>query len=1094
MKNKIIAILSLALIFNTIAFNIPKFNVVYAKSKHKPSPSRPSPSPSRPSPSPSRPSPSPKPSPKPSPSPSKPSPKPSHPSPKPSNPSPKPSNPKPNHGSGSHSGDNSGNKPSTPTKPNHGTGSGSGSSKPSTGGSGKKPPVKINKKPTTNNTPNGNTQHSPKKNESHDKGGKNDKKDDKKDTKKVDKQVADKVKSYNGKITDEKSKSTTVVDKKGNTVVVTTKVYTVKTADGRTVEITEETKKTTKVKKTSEIKDNIKKATVNKGKAANDNGRGYSAQESKGSKLIGNDGVNSPESILKQKHQYAGGKTVDTLDVLKHMVPGVKDKQSAIEWLKKGNVLHMELLNLNGKNGIYYRDNEKASFSKIKVADKETKVPVLDKNGNPKKDSHGNPLYVQSETFKQVQKKVAEKAARGERQTSQTSGTSFTVKVPKKTTIKTQTETKTETKVTVKVKEKKCDPNTDACRCKYPCPPPPVPFCEQPANKNTCKCNPNQEKCKTKTTCNPNTDACKCLKPCPTQQKPFCEQPANRNSCKCNPNQPRCHTQTTPSNPVVTTSTPTPPEGTQPSYTPFLPPSHYTPQEEDEKGTPEINEDDVKDLDDEDEVEVECSIKKKTETTSIQNDIISGVYSYYIKLIPIKPDGFETLSKEQQKEWEETHIEQALPPQKTELANFLEENKEKIVKLQEENDYLKNLSIEDEEKEENIDRRNKYNADILALKRIINELNEESNEVMNFEFDEDNKKGLSKGGVFTVIVMQKKIAVSFNHGFKSVIEREECDDGSSELVDSKPYTHLMSTDLDIIVQNDYTIESSYQILSARCNRDNVTELAKDTESEILSDNNLITVLQSPKVSQAKAEYFNNIDISFFFNPSDKGSCAKLYSCTSKPTTTGQETDKNTYLSSVNNQLGATSNNKGASKFVFFRDNTDHIIRNNIWYLTKQDNDDNILSSKKAEITIINLNKNGTPNGDNFKLLDKNNNVILTGNELKDKNIKILDNEHNYFNWQGKFASDNKYPHKFKLNYMYNVVSNFEGVNTFNINGVNTENQSTLINVTCPVKLDSKNDFTPTYFNMPKEFDETDIKDVLFDKTHIEVGFVKSSRR
>lgn len=936
-----------------------------------------------------------KPAPKPKPSPSKPAPKPSpKPTPTPSKPS--PSKPDPKH-------DKKDDK------------------KPDTKKDDKKPPVKVSKKPSTNNTPKGDTKQKEKPSEKVEKA----------------------IKSVKGKVTESNS-STTTVNKNGKTIAITTNVYKVKKPDGTFVEVTEEVKKTVATKKAKDIKKG--KASVSNGSNGKDNGKGFSNKDSHGGTVIGADGINSAEAILKQKHQYAGGKIVNTLDVLKHMVPGITNEKQALEWIKKGNVLHMELLNLNGKNGIYYHDNEKGAYSKMQVADKETKVPVLDKNGNPKKDSSGKVIYVQSETFKQVQKKVAEKAARKEHQASFTSGTSFKVTMPKKVTIPAKKEVETTSKITMK--ELPCNPKIDACKCKTPCPPKPVDPCKLPTNKNSCKCNPNQLRCQT----------------------------------------------VTPIHPVESTSIPTPPESVEPSYIPFLPPSTYIPKEEDENGTPEINEDDLKDLDDEDDVEVECEIKKRVENVAIQNDIINGIYSYYVKLIPVKPEGFETLSQEQQEEWERTHIEQALPPQKTELADFLEENKETITKLQEENDYLKGLTIEEEEQEENIDRRNKYNADVLALKQVINDLNDESNEAMNFEFDEDNKQGLSKGGVFTVIVMQKKIAIGFNHGFKSEVEREECNDGSSEIIDSKPYTHLMSTDLDIIVQNDYIIESSYQILSARCNHDDVQELANTTGSEVISENNLITVLQSPKVTEDKAEYFNDIDISFFFNSSEKGSCSNLFSCTSKQTQDNKESDNNTYLSSVDNQLGATSNNKGASKFIFFRDNTNHIIRNNIWYLAKKDEDDNIVSSQQAESTIVNIDKNGTPNGENFKLLDKEGNTVFTGNDLQNENVKILDGEHNHFNWQGKFASDNNYPHKFRLNYMYNVISNFEGVDAFNVNGVTTSNQQSLINVVCPVKLDSKNDFTPTYFNMPKVFDKTDINDIIFDKTHIEVSFVKSSQR
>lgn len=1025
---KIVLILTLILAFNTVAFGIPN-TTVYAKS----APKKPAPKP--------KPSPKPKPAPKPKPSPSKPNPKPS-PKPTPTPNKPSPSKPGPKH-------DKKDDK------------------KPDTKKDDKKPPIKVSKKPSTNNTPKGDTKQKEKPSEKVEKA----------------------IKSVKGKVTESNS-STTTVNKNGKTIAITTNVYKVKKPDGTFVEVTEEVKKTVATKKAKDIKKG--KASVSNGPNGKDNGKGFSNKDSHGGTVIGADGINSAEAILKQKHQYAGGKIVNTLDVLKHMVPGITNEKQALEWIKKGNVLHMELLNLNGKNGIYYHDNEKGAYSKMQVADKDTKVPVLDKNGNPKKDSSGKVIYVQSETFKQVQKKVAEKAAKKEHQASFTSGTLFKVTMPKKVTIPAKKEVETTSKITMK--ELPCDPKKDACKCKKPCPPPPpTDPCKLPANKNSCKCNPNQDKCKPIPKCNPKIDACKCKTPCPPKPVDPCKLPTNKNSCKCNPNQLRCQT-VTPIHPVESTSIPTPPESVEPSYIPFLPPSTYIPKEEDDNGTPEINEDDLKDLDDEDDVEVECEIKKKIENVAIQNDIISGIYSYYVKLIPVKPEGFETLSQEQQEEWERTHIEQALPPQKTELADFLEENKETITKLQEENDYLKGLTIEEEEQEENIDRRNKYNADVLALKQVINDLNDESNEAMNFEFDEDNKQGLSKGGVFTVIVMQKKIAIGFNHGFKSEVEREECDDGSSEIIDSKPYTHLMSTDLDIIVQNDYIIESSYQILSARCNHDDVQELANTTGSEVISENNLITVLQSPKVTEDKAEYFNDIDISFFFNSSEKGSCSNLFSCTSKQTQDNKESDNNTYLSSVNNQLGATSNNKGASKFIFFRDNTNHIIRNNIWYLAKKDEDDNIVSSQQAESTIVNIDKNGTPNGENFKLLDKEGNTVFTGNDLQNENVKILDGEHNHFNWQGKFASDNNYPHKFRLNYMYNVISNFEGVDAFNVNGVTTSNQQSLINVVCPVKLDSKNDFIPTYFNMPKVFDKTDINDIIFDKTHIEVSFVKSSQR
>ena len=111
-------------------------------------------------------------------------------------------------------------------------------------------------------------------------------------------------------------------------------------------------------------------------------------------------------------------------------------------------------------------------------------------------------------------------------------------------------------------------------------------------------------------------------------------------------------------------------------------------------------------------------------------------YSYRVVITPVKPKGFESLSKEEQEDWKKTHIAQELAPELTEAGKFIRSF---------------NLG----------EIRGTYNSseqwDDLVNK--LKDLNNKEPYNGNVNLNAQNLKGFQRGGVYTITTYVKQVNV-----------------------------------------------------------------------------------------------------------------------------------------------------------------------------------------------------------------------------------------------------------------------------------------------------------------------------------------------
>lgn len=461
---------------------------------------------------------------------------------------------------------------------------------------------------------------------------------------------------------------------------------------------------------------------------------------------------------------------------------------------------------------------------------------------------------------------------------------------------------------------------------------------------------------------------------------------------------------------------------------------------------------------------------------------VSGDYSYQITITPVKPIGFENLSKEEQVEWLSTHKTQMTNPELTAFGKFVKEYN------------YSNFS-------------GQVNSQKLwdDFKKQAEEKSKESINSPNINLSEDNLKGFQRGGAFTITTNVKKVTISTSvtTDYREVYNCVKENDGKyyykktgeervGTLV-SEPNSGGVSKSINFDTIGGYTPKYSYQIINVRCNRNYFSDLVRNTKSKITSGSKtLSSSAQSPLVENGIATFYNNLDTKFFYKGTD---C--IFKCSASPT--GQSAGPNDANKNVQNRgnnkikYGAQSKeNNSNDSFSFFRDNIFEVVRFDVWHPILNNQEMSYNPDTPAYKTKLLLDKAGTPKGELFSITDKDGNVLLK--DFPSNSTLTLDGQINRFGYQGAYASEKGKEHKTNLNFTYSVNTKIS-VPTLNVNGVvsTTDYDTEALDVTCETWFNTTELGTAFVSHGPKANNYKDNSIFIngYNKS-LKVSFVKAS--
>ena len=511
----------------------------------------------------------------------------------------------------------------------------------------------------------------------------------------------------------------------------------------------------------------------------------------------------------------------------------------------------------------------------------------------------------------------------------------------------------------------------------------------------------------------------------------------------------------------------------------------------------------------------------KDYTPDEKQDKIEGVYEVKTVITPITPKGFSDWDEETQKYWNSTHHKQ----ERTELTPL-----GKYLKSQ--GDIVKKLTSADNETTAYMDMWNK-------LVEGANKAIKEGVQKVNIELTSKNKEGFARGGIFTVTELRKDVNISTVHTqdreqyYKCVFKLEKktrkvWDEKKKKYVEEEYYEYVKTgyektgkirskknpyTKAVTNTTNSWYIHSSWQYLSARCNKDGIEKarVASKGKDITFGSHYGSTAIESPLVYGTTAKFYGNpfhknkdlaeTGKAEFFTTNT--SCEEKTLCTPDKMYKSNDSINNVLDDSkyniLNGKYGAQHDETTAtSEFSFFRDNVFKEVRNDVWYPISPAVEIDDQKGKPAHVTFFAFDKKGTPQDELFSFgkTDKEDYIDGKVKKLPTDNIVEATGQVNRFGFRGAFASEKENPHRMNIKYGWKTKI-LNHVPTI-VNGRQHEKLVPLpsdINMYCDVLFNTKEkghaifENTPMWrkFQAPKEFNdkENNSMKIRFVKTSVE---------
>lgn len=509
-----------------------------------------------------------------------------------------------------------------------------------------------------------------------------------------------------------------------------------------------------------------------------------------------------------------------------------------------------------------------------------------------------------------------------------------------------------------------------------------------------------------------------------------------------------------------------------------------------------------------DGIEYDRYVHKRTESAG--RGFVSGVSHVRATLDPVRVPDLNSLPRNQVSYWYDTHVSQSTPPQLTPYGEYLQENKALLAVLVE---MGKSGGIGEDSNYRQAWETFQAGAEAAIAAGVP---------PVSIDFNRQNRIGYARGGAWTFTEWRKTTSVRANHKQDKYDEQDcrdtfrwkkEWDGWRGEYYWYKEwYQEVYIKNYDVEIDGNYTEENiepiesggfspekSYQIINVRCNEQEFDRLMSRTGSTVKSRSPASSSGVSPIVNHRIARFYNGLGVDFYY--SSKG-CENEYRCTSKPANSQFSDRKNNIQDTgeqVNGLYGAQSDGKSSSRFSFFRDNIPQTIRNDIWWLNPLNanpNDWDFNSADSASATFVTMDTTATPLADLFNLEDSSHNVVLTGNDIQNRNNALLYyNEVNIFNWRASWASERAHPHKMNIRYGYRpeTIAEFTPDTLDSDQNIETSAEQETMDMYCDVKYNTKQEDIPIISNKPKEDEYKPIKEFVEDSfRNLIVQFVKSS--
>ena len=555
----------------------------------------------------------------------------------------------------------------------------------------------------------------------------------------------------------------------------------------------------------------------------------------------------------------------------------------------------------------------------------------------------------------------------------------------------------------------------------------------------------------------------------------------------------------------VVSDEPTPTPGTTPGTTPGLTP--------DPSGDVPTTKEDIK-------VSNPCPVPEtKTITESNPKAVsVTGVYATYTKIIANKPTGYLTMSSADKKLWDETHKDQIVEAELTELGKLLEKLGVNMTKTS--TPGIINISPEDW--------KNNKDAIIAAAKKPAPD--------MKVELSEENQKGFANGGLFTIVENEMKVTLTVSTetdkqtsysceytGDKTLLGRypkeeynkpapqpgiEVIDGGTTwNVYKIAPKTTSTTSEVDtritdvFVKPHTWETSKSYQLIGVRCNSLALKDALNGGTilSDSVSSGKMSIAAKSPVIDKAISTHFNGINnVAFYFD----GKSCNLQCSPDPGTNSGNDSSnnvRNTKPAKTPNEnlYGAQSNDMVSSEFQYFRDNSPKEIRTDIWRILSPNVKEMKSVNNEANKTVFIADPKGTPKHKEYTVTAKHSGKMLeifNGEKLTP--AWVGPGQINKINVKADWASDINFPHKLNLKYVYRPEIAAYTPITFSTDGIILENgqENTLIDYVCDVN------FNTTAKNKAKTYiklvNDNELRSLPFSNNvndTLSIKFVKSSK-
>lgn len=443
---------------------------------------------------------------------------------------------------------------------------------------------------------------------------------------------------------------------------------------------------------------------------------------------------------------------------------------------------------------------------------------------------------------------------------------------------------------------------------------------------------------------------------------------------------------------------------------------------------------------------------------------IEGVYAYKINVTPVTPINLSLMNESQIIEWRRTHRPQNSLTFLSEFGKELKkiQNEGLIEKIKNTKDSAEAIKMFEQMKER------------LENAKAQDDLKQEDRNV-SINLSEENKKGLARGGVFTITQDMQYITINFGNKAKQrhhftcvpVLDRVEERSGQTRSI-YKPAKVIEKTEGPVVDPEESLIEItagswrpmfSYQIISARCSEFLDTEV-KRTNGEMFQVDPFVASGKSGIVEGKVADFYNHLSIRFFY--SGDGCAVNLRAQSDRP------------------------REKISNRIKVFRDGQKHKIEF-----------DPFRPIKKVESSFLNIPHNAiysevakwnrsTPT--ELQLYADGSSILLT----KERQQQMT-GEKQGFEISSEWASEQNKPTKFMFLYDYLADTTMKVPASINGREIKSfDNEGATLVLSVPVSSESRQHETVNVLNLPKDLVPTtrEFMNIAEDQ-HFTIEVVKS---